>query len=223
MKWYQKAINGGNAYGMSGLACCYEFGYGVKQDYAEALKWYEKALENGREKDEWIINRMKECNSHIQKSKRKGTKKTSQPTDEQALSNLKILKVYGETHYATSLTISYDFRQENCEGKTLKAVHILKPVFGNVVLTQESELKINMDGSTGWGRVTFPGLPALDYESWNVIFCTNELSITSSGIYSYEGNLTIYDENDNTLDSFDYTLNIKYKHKLFGSDEVKAI
>ena len=121
------------------------------------------------------------------------------------------------------MTIFYDFKQENCEGNTLKAVHILKPVFGNVVLTKESELEINMDGSTGWGRVTLPGLPALDYESWNESFWTNELSITSSGKYSYEGNLTIYDENDNTLDSFDYTLNIKYKHKLFGSDEVKAI
>ena len=36
-----------NAYGLAGLGSCYEHGYGVAQDYAMAMEYYQKALDQG--------------------------------------------------------------------------------------------------------------------------------------------------------------------------------
>ena len=61
IKWYKKAAEAGYAYGLSGLALCYQLGNGVNIDYEKALTLYQQSLDKGREEDEWIIERMKEC------------------------------------------------------------------------------------------------------------------------------------------------------------------
>ena len=42
-----KAALQGDAGAQNNLGVCYEYGEGVKQDYAEAVKWYQKAAQQG--------------------------------------------------------------------------------------------------------------------------------------------------------------------------------
>ncbi|MBP5294436.1 MAG: SEL1-like repeat protein, partial [Lachnospiraceae bacterium] len=54
MKWYLKSANNGYTLAQNRLGSFYEFGrLGVKQDYAEAAKWYRKALEGGGIEEYW--------------------------------------------------------------------------------------------------------------------------------------------------------------------------
>lgn len=51
MEYYNKALKGKEqvfcAFAMQGIACLYQDGNGVEQDYAKAIEWYEKAAELG--------------------------------------------------------------------------------------------------------------------------------------------------------------------------------
>ena len=47
MKWYRKAAEQGNATAQYNIGVCYDNGYGVTKDYAEAVKWYRKAAAQG--------------------------------------------------------------------------------------------------------------------------------------------------------------------------------
>ena len=78
--WYRKAADAGNVYGISGLAWCYEFGNGVEKSVSKALQLYKESIENGREKDEWIIERMNACNDQARtKESAQKAPKESQP------------------------------------------------------------------------------------------------------------------------------------------------
>ena len=46
-KWYRQAAEQGNALAQYKLGECYYLGYGVRQDYAEAVNWFRKATEQG--------------------------------------------------------------------------------------------------------------------------------------------------------------------------------
>jgi TPR repeat protein len=41
-RWYQKAAETGNSYAQNGVGTCYEFGYGIDQNFGEAKRWYQK-------------------------------------------------------------------------------------------------------------------------------------------------------------------------------------
>ena len=45
--WYRLAANQGDAFAQTNLALMYNFGDGVSQDYAEAMKWYRLAANQG--------------------------------------------------------------------------------------------------------------------------------------------------------------------------------
>ncbi|MCD7798643.1 MAG: sel1 repeat family protein, partial [Akkermansiaceae bacterium] len=49
VRWYQKAANRGDAWGLGqcALGNCYENGYGVEKNVKEAAHWYRKAAEQG--------------------------------------------------------------------------------------------------------------------------------------------------------------------------------
>lgn len=47
--WYEKAAKQGHARAQCNLGVCYEYGYGVSQDYNQAVYWCEKAAEQGDE------------------------------------------------------------------------------------------------------------------------------------------------------------------------------
>lgn len=51
----EKSANLNRTLGLSNIGHMYHYGYGVKQDYAEALKWYKKAADLG---DTWSMNRI---------------------------------------------------------------------------------------------------------------------------------------------------------------------
>ena len=44
---YRKAAEQGDSNAQLSLGSCYQFGKGVNKDYAEAEKWYLKAIEQG--------------------------------------------------------------------------------------------------------------------------------------------------------------------------------
>ncbi len=56
-----------------------------------------------------------------------------------------------------------------------------------------------------------------------ILFYTKDLSINESGTYTYDANLSVYDNGDNVLTSVDYEFKIQYKQHLLKNDEVKVI
>lgn len=52
--WFRKAAEQGNAYGQSNLGECYEKGFGVLKDKAQAAYWYQKAAEQGFGPDNYL-------------------------------------------------------------------------------------------------------------------------------------------------------------------------
>ena len=46
-----------------------------------------------------------------------------------------------------------------------------------------------------------------------------DFTFNDYGDYYYKSNLTVYDDNNNLLSSYDFDLTIQYVHKIFGSDE----
>ena len=47
IQWMHDAAQNGNADAQLELGLVYEYGIGILQDEAEAVKWYKKACENG--------------------------------------------------------------------------------------------------------------------------------------------------------------------------------
>ena len=45
--WYRRSAEGGNGDAMCNLGRCYERGYGVEQNWQEAVKWYEQGAQCG--------------------------------------------------------------------------------------------------------------------------------------------------------------------------------
>ena len=56
-----KAAEAGEFTAMANMGWCYEFGRGVEANPVEAMKWYQKALDNGYQMDDWLSQRMEEC------------------------------------------------------------------------------------------------------------------------------------------------------------------
>lgn len=59
--WHMKAAEAGYAFAMSNVGWCYENGRGVEKNLEVALEWYQKALDNGYQKDDWIIEHITNC------------------------------------------------------------------------------------------------------------------------------------------------------------------
>jgi TPR repeat protein len=47
LRIFQALANGGNATAQSNLGVMYDEGYGISQNYTEAVKWYRKAADQG--------------------------------------------------------------------------------------------------------------------------------------------------------------------------------
>ena len=56
-----------------------------------------------------------------------------------------------------------------------------------------------------------------------ISYKVNELGLNESGKESYDANLSVFDEKNNLLASFNYDLTIQYNHKMIGKDEVKVV
>lgn len=55
----------GNLAALTNIGWCYENGHGYKVDYQEALNYYQKALNNGYIKDDWITARIQNCEAML--------------------------------------------------------------------------------------------------------------------------------------------------------------
>jgi TPR repeat protein len=47
MRWYRRAADAGDGFGMAGVGALYHRGLGVPRDYAEAVRWYRKGADAG--------------------------------------------------------------------------------------------------------------------------------------------------------------------------------
>ena len=222
VKWYQKAIDGGGAYGMSGLGFCYETGNGVNKSLSEALSWYEKSLENGREKDEWIIERMKACDPNSLQVNIYDVKE-----DFSSLNN------HDRANCLTKVFFSLKVR--NIENRFIKIHFNLRPqIISYPSFSRNNIFIFNEDGTEydfcdeAVFREYFEDIPYYspfdDNETIHSLYVLDihrDLEINKSGTYLYDGNISAYDEDNNLLSSCDFCLSIAYKHKMFGADEYK--
>ena len=62
-KWFSKGAEAGNLTAMTNVGFCYEFGRGTEANPTEAMNWYQKALDNGYQINDWLSQRLKECNA----------------------------------------------------------------------------------------------------------------------------------------------------------------
>ena len=100
-------------------------------------------------------------------------------------------------------------------------------------MKDKTYLKIDKDGFTPLldekGNPTkYSRRYALNSEgsAWDsFVICLDKLGIHSSGVYTYEGTLSVYNGNvpDDLLVSKDYVMKIQYYHKLLFDDAAKII
>ncbi len=64
VKWYQKAVNGSSAAGMSNVGYLYQSGLGVEKDEQKAQEWYQKAAEADKNFTEAIFA-VKNCRKNL--------------------------------------------------------------------------------------------------------------------------------------------------------------
>jgi tetratricopeptide (TPR) repeat protein len=63
VKLLQAIAEDGDLVALANIGWCYEVGRGYKVDYQKALDYYQKALDNGYQMNDWISKRIKTCES----------------------------------------------------------------------------------------------------------------------------------------------------------------
>ena len=202
VEWYQKGADLNDVYSMSGLAWCYEFGNGVKQDYEKALALYQQSLDNGREKDEWIINRMKECKKEVSK-----ISKHSSSNKEQAI--IMIEKAYGHHRhlYFGGFFVYVVLKYKNCNNRKLKLKCSLTPKFEGKRILLQKTLDFNERGKC---EEIYKIDDATDGANTGFQVTTGHCKLNKSGVYTYDAKLSISSESNKLLSSYNFNLSIKY-------------
>jgi TPR repeat protein len=70
-KTFRKLAEQGNTYGQTSLGFMYENGQGVLQDYAEAVKWYRLAADQGVAAAQTCCRRTNQSRCHVQRRPRR--------------------------------------------------------------------------------------------------------------------------------------------------------
>ncbi len=217
VKWFQKAIDAGDPYGMSGLGWCYEYGCGVKKTLSEAFRWYAKSLENGREKDEWITKRMKVCDPDELKACITNIYVEDYNSSYRHLVETK----RGSLNFAGDVYISYTMEVENVGNRTVKIVCNLTPddltpdINSYPSLSDNNKLLFDEDGTRYNDFGCFDGKTI----SGSCHFSIFDFGLKKSGKYYYDGKLSAYDEENDLLSTCEFSFFIDYKHKMFGTDD----
>ena len=212
VKWFQKAIDAGDPYGMSGLGWCYEYGCGVKKSLSEAFRWYVKSLDNGREKDGWIKERLKACDPDELK-----ICITNIYVDDFNQSVRHRVEPKGGLLYsAGDVVISYTMEVENVGNRTVKIVCNLKPAIDSYPsLSNDNKLLFDEDGTSYNDFDYVNGKIVSDCCFFNIF----DFGLKKSGEFFYEGKLSAYDEENDLLSTFDFSFSLDYKHKMLGTDD----
>lgn len=162
----------------------------------------------------------------------------SRPASDSAKSKQKIEIVEIDCGFfkSTRLTLYYTLNYTIKEEYPIRLVHTIKPTLIEAPsFTKDDDyLKLSKDYYE-WGykrerdnRLTWSG--EWDREEDGTILCNTEMceakdmGISNSGTYTYKGNLSIFEiDNDNLIASKDYTLTIKYHRHLFKDDTIEGI
>ena len=177
-----------------------------------------------------IISNSKE--SHISKEKKeqnKGTLKKDKPKDnknEEKKGVAKIKKVYDGTWYGFKgwglfIEIGFSLEFENCENRSFKIKSVFEPEYGGNEITKDLEIQINKRGNVVYDDGSVRAIDG-EYDHHFKLFKSN-LALSESGVYSYQGNISLHDENGSTIDSRKVEFSIEFKHKIFGDDKVKVL
>ena len=222
-KYYQMAAAQGHLDGMANLGYCYQEGIGTDMNIMSAEEWLRKAADGGLQDAIDILNQnpIYSSNTELQESNM-----IEEPliTKDSSKSNLsvKILEVGGRDFYTVGLDITFNLELHNFAGRTLKIHNILNPLLEGRTHEADSEIIFDKDGFVDFE--VFKNKVEGNFFDWSIHICwANEMSLPSSGKYTYIGNMSVYDENNNVLSSFDYDVDVKYKHNVFSKDEVKVV
>lgn len=250
-KYYQMAAAQRHAYGMLNLGLCYLNGNGVEASSTTADEWIRKAADAGvpeaidiinsktpnaidpvAPNTEEIANRTKTSKKSKQEKKEqnKRTLKKDKPNENKIgvkKGIAKIKQVYDGTYYGFKgwglfIEIGLSLEFENCENRSFKIKGTFEPLFAGRSTTIEDNIKLNARGNI----ICEDGDIAIDgvFDNELLLFTDNRnLALSESGDYSYQGNISILDENGSTIDSRKVEFTIEFKHKIFGDDKVKVL
>ena len=245
-KYYMQAAKLGNPYAQSFVAFMRQGGVGVKQDFQEAAKYYQMAADQGYpyaqrklglmyEKGEGVKKDLEQAKKWLGSAVKAGYKDAN--NDFQRVSNLLVrpqiekVKVYAspeKEQWAVHLRYGIVCKSGGffCVKNTCKSEE-------GLCMKDKTYLKIDKDGFTPLldekGNPTkYSRRYALNSEgsAWDsFVICLDKLGIHSSGVYTYEGTLSVYNGNvpDDLLVSKDYVMKIQYYHKLLFDDAAKII
>jgi TPR repeat protein len=219
--WFLKGAESGNSLSMANVGWCYEFGRGINQSYTEAMMWYQKALDGGYEKDDWMSDRMNNCEAMLKrlaeekKSKaetdvrKKAAKSSKQDTSDKSQTIVKIEKAYGY-HRKKIFGCFYVYivlKCKKCNNRKLKIVCSLTPNFDGGKIVRQKTLEFDTRGKCD-------DLCRLDdaNDGANMYFYVNngDCELKKGGLYSYNVKLSAFDEANQLLSSYAFCLSFKY-------------
>jgi len=169
-----------------------------------------------------IISNSKE--SQISKEKKETARKQSSDQQKQIeaskeIPDVKIDKIKKQDKESLIFYITYN----NYIGRILKCVFTYKPLHDGSIVSYERYFKIDKDILIKLfeDEEYSTGLLCKGNFFWFEHIKFGDFTFNDYGDYYYKSNLTVYDDNNNLLSSYDFDLTIQYVHKIFGSDEIK--
>jgi len=131
--------------------------------------------------------------------------------------------------YSVGLNVGFEIQLENYYGKTFKLVHTLTPISSDSSpITKEDIVVLDKDGYRDFGDSGISmdmkfGVNNDGIYSTCETFFSSDFPVKKFGIYSYSGKLDLYDVDNNLLSTQGYYVNVKYRHNIFKTDEVKVV
>ena len=221
----------------------------MKQDYAEAADCYQLAVEIGRspygnwrlgllyEKGLGVSKDLQEAKNHFLAAINGGHKEAQADYDRicNTLNRPKV-KITGIDDWSGKIEfLGYKYRLLYSEDSYVQITHTIKSKNAPSFNYKNNDERYYL-GPEGARKLSWNGLNINEYSSVNkkdafgqVVFSgicikTGELGIKESGTYVYEGNISVYDLQNNSalIDSLNYTMTIEYTHHSLLKDKLST-
>ena len=201
-KWFCKGAEAGVSASIANIGWCYEFGRGVEANPVEAMNWYQKALDNGYQMDDWLSQRMEECK----------LKMPSRPT-------AKIVSIWAMNtnphdmsgnNYGndSSIIVHCYIKVDNMNGREGKAVLTMST---NGVSFNKTESLVPIYDLAEWKDFRFP------------IYANDIINLIEKGRHQFLAQVDIYDDQNNCMTSSSVYVNIKYSTGIFSGTKVEVV
>ena len=205
-KWYYKGAEAGNLTAMTNVGFCYEFGRGVEANPLEAMNWYQKALDCGYPKNDWITERMEACDSNLLQNL--GNKPEAKIIGLWAL-NANPYDMSGNSYgNDSSIIVHCHIQVDNMNGRTGKAVLTMST--NGMSFNKTESLTPNYD-SCIWQDFRFP------------IYANDIINLVTKGQYQFLVKVDLFDDNNVCMASSSIYVNIKYSTGLFSGMKVEIV